>query len=430
LVKLVGFNIHVDSMSTDDKKTPETIVGAYARISKSPDTIKDLHKSAQENIEKTRELNEKLIFEYGHNSIAEHAVFNFDISGVSRLAIEKIEHHRLCSFTEKSQRYTNIETDVSIPIELRGNPLESRFVNLLDLQNDEYKLYKTKNIKLEDARYITSLSVHGQMGMTINARNLNTMIGKLKIHTLQEVKQIGSDLEFEVLQIAPSLIKAENNLAGTPKIDYIPTSHFDLLIKNESDVLSCTPYGISESELLSHCKTDCEKISSFHDLWKSLEVHDVLPRSFELIHFQYFLSMSATCFAQIKRHRMATIIAYPYKPTLGVVIPRSINDPTDLLCFIQIQQESTDLYTEIVNQGLVAVAEYALTQANMRRVYMQMNLRELYHFSRLRQDNHAQWEIRDLANKMIKLAKKHYPQATAMLCGRDKFEETKLLETK
>ena len=51
-------------------------------------------------------------------------------------------------------------------------------------------------------------------------------------------------------------------------------------------------------------------------------------------------------------------------------------------------------------------AAYVLTNAHRKRVLMKFNARELYHLARLRADAHAQWDIRELAEKMLQQAKK------------------------
>jgi thymidylate synthase ThyX len=56
-----------------------------------------------------------------------------------------------------------------------------------------------------------------------------------------------------------------------------------------------------------------------------------------------------------------------------------------------------------------------------------MNARELYHFSRLRQDGHAQWDIRAIANRMIAMAKRACPLTMSLACGKDAFEQRKVV---
>jgi len=56
-------------------------------------------------------------------------------------------------------------------------------------------------------------------------------------------------------------------------------------------------------------------------------------------------------------------------------------------------------------------------------VYARLSLRELYHFSRLRSDQHAQWEIRNLSNAMTALARPLAPRASTYLGGKSEFDQ-------
>ncbi len=118
--------------------TSDTLSAAFARISRAEDSVDKLRVQACEDIAKSRKSNEKIVFEFGHASVAEHAVLSFDLIDVSRLAIEAIEHARLASYTEKSQRYLKLKglEEVHMPEELHGNrgefkKLESRLNELL-----------------------------------------------------------------------------------------------------------------------------------------------------------------------------------------------------------------------------------------------------------------------------------------------------------
>jgi thymidylate synthase ThyX len=54
-----------------------------------------------------------------------------------------------------------------------------------------------------------------------------------------------------------------------------------------------------------------------------------------------------------------------------------------------------------------------------------MNLRELYHFVRLRSDVHAQTEIRRISDSLICVMKDRYPVVTALLCGKDGYDRSR-----
>jgi len=68
-----------------------------------------------------------------------------------------------------------------------------------------------------------------------------------------------------------------------------------------------------------------------------------------------------------------------------------------------------------------AAAAYVLTNAHRKRVLMKFNAREMYHLARLRSDAHAQWDIRDLTNKMLRQARNVMPLTLMMACGKDNF---------
>ena len=144
-----------------------------------------------------------------------------------------------------------------------------------------------------------------------------------------------------------------------------------------------------------------------------------------MVDFSFEMVISASCFAQLKRHRMATLLPQSYDPSLGYTIPESIqNDKASLEGFERIMERSETVHKQlcVVNPH---VAPYALTNAHRRRVLFKCNLRELYAFSRLRQDCHAQWEIRDIANKIVDEIHSVAPLATMLLAGKDTFEQLK-----
>ena len=232
-VILAGFNVDLDALKEYKKKdivlTPESISAAYARISRSPKPVDSLRQESCKEVVKARRSNRTIIFEMGHHSVAEHAVFNFDIIGISRIAIEELEKFRLCSYTEKSQRYVTIRGDFVVPKEFANPDLFNDYCNIIKVQNDYYKcLYKKisvrnlkrfsgkaiskkqekilRNLAKEDARYILSMATQTQVGATINARNLELMIRRFASHNLKEINDLGKELYTLVHKIAPSII--------------------------------------------------------------------------------------------------------------------------------------------------------------------------------------------------------------------------------
>ena len=144
-VYLAGFNVDLEVLRQLEEKagkredlTPEVISAAYARISRDPRPINEIRQTAREEVEKSRRSNSTIIFKMGHHSVAEHAVFNLDIIGVSRYCMEELEKFRLCSYTEKSQRYITLDKDYVIPEEIKGTNFEADFVGMIKKQNEAY----------------------------------------------------------------------------------------------------------------------------------------------------------------------------------------------------------------------------------------------------------------------------------------------------
>ena len=434
-VIIAGYN-----KTSEDNLSPEVISASYARTSRNPKTIPEIREEAKKDLIKSRESNRNIVYGVGHSSIAEHVVFNIDIIGVSRFLVEEIESHRLASYTEKSQRYVLFDGDYTVPKELSLLDREE-FIQLVVEQNDFYfKLYpklleyfKNKNPEKyekepktvegwakEDARYIISLATQTQLGMTINARNLELMIRRLRACPFIEAQELAQQLYDSVYSITPSLFP------------YVEPSKLE--IKNKKRLYNTTlqGYGFSSKVFLENFSDEKldEKIAEIlmdeeddpkdykSIILKSLEgmkSFDSLPREFEIIEFEFLLVVSASCFAQLKRHRMMTLIPFPY--SIGYTeIPQSVIDVGMKNEFMRIILKTNEFFEKTKSY-------YCLTNAHCRTVYAKLNLREMYHFCRMRMDNHAQWEIRDIANKMHEEASYLCPIGMSLCCGKDKFEE-------
>jgi len=154
---------------------------------------------------------------------------------------------------------------------------------------------------------------------------------------------------------------------------------------------------------------------------RRLGAHDTVWREFETVHFLFELIVSASCYAQLKRHRIATIIPQPYDCSLGLAVPGTFVR-SKAVGILRAGAGRAERYYRR-HRGELA-AEYALLNAHRRRVLLACNLRELYHFSRLRSDMSAQWEIRMLSDGMCRLAREKAPIGARLLGGKDGFQGT------
>jgi len=475
-VYLAGFNVDTEVLRQLEEKggkrtnvTPEVISAAYARISRDPRPINEIRKSAREEVDKSRKSNSAIIFKMGHHSVAEHAVFNLDILGVSRYAIEELEKFRLCAYTEKSQRYITLDKDHVIPDELKGSHLEKVFIGMIQKQNEFYfKLYEklkkhvfNKNSQLaqdprkhnllegwakEDARYIVALATETQTGQTINARNAELLLRRFASHPLSEVKELGQAIYEQISKIAPSIVifhEANDRDSKTyPELrglcDKILNATSNVKEKGEVELVEYTrgADNIIAASLLhassglsfNQCKnkvnslTQEEKLEIFKTSWKNMQLYDSMLREFEYVNLTFNIVLSSACFGQLKRHRMSTITSQTYDPGLGVTIPESIKEIGAENEFNSIIDKTNQVYAQI-NKEIPIAAPYILTNAHRKRVLMRVNARELYHISRLREDAHAQWDIQNISKAMASEAKKVMPLTFAFVGGKDKYNQ-------
>jgi len=461
-VILAGFNVDIDILKQLDPNgeallTPETFSAAYARISRSSKSVSELRREACKDVEKARKSNKTIIFEMGHHSVAEHAVFNFDIMGISRLCLEEVEKFRLVSYTEKSQRYVTLENDYVIPKEFTNSKIVNLFKKTIDKQFSFYKLAfeklkeyhssfpgnsnlrKIENLAKEDARYILPLAMQGQVGVTINARNLEHLLRRFKMSKYEEVKELGKKIYQLVKPISPSIIlfdepsPFEKNLYADlqNKFNHIIVSEVSRLddfkiisfTKNADDIilaaLLSSLKGItfdSSSQIIKKLDKN-KKADLYKTMFAQMQFFDVPPREFELVDVTFQAVISASNFAQLKRHRMATLLSSNYDIALGNTIPQSIIDIHLDKEFMSLIDQTNDIYNEI-KKTYEHAANYILTNSHRRVVIMKMNLREIYHFARLRADINAQWDIRALAKKLINEVRRISPLASQLLCGK------------
>ncbi len=472
-VILAGHNIDTQALAgrlagKDESQAgalcPETLSAAYARISRDPRDVPELRADSRLEVERARKSNRAIIFQMGHASVAEHSIFNLDVMDLSRLAVEAIEHHRLASYTEKSQRYIRLDGDHVIPKEIVGTSHEKDFVELVDKLGKFYKELAERLTKQaeneakpdekrsviearanEDARYALPLCATAQLGMTVNARTLELMIAHTASSPLDEVRQLSKALYDAVRDIASSVVRytePTEYFRDTPKNltrlanSCLPDEH-----PNDSQAVTLLehtpePDTMIRTGLLSafgDCNWSTSRHTSvsmsehdshelFKEVFRRMNLWDELPRAFELVDFTFEVILSAACFAQLKRHRMATLLSQPYSPELGVTIPPSVIRADMQQAFIKHMKMAENLYHEIYKQTPQA-APYALTNAHQRRVVFKINARSLGHFCRLRCDAEAQWDIRNVANAMVAEVKKVMPTAGAFYGGKDRFKD-------
>ena len=125
--------------------------------------------------------------------------------------------------------------------------------------------------------------------------------------------------------------------------------------------------------------------------------------------------LSRAALAQLTRHRLASFSVQSQRYVringIDLVMPESIRNSDLYEEARSLLEDVMNLYRRMVDAGIPAEdARYVTPQAVPTSLIMTMNARELRHFFSLRCCNRAQWEIRHLADEMLKLCKQTAPE--------------------
>ena len=120
--------------------------------------------------------------------------------------------------------------------------------------------------------------------------------------------------------------------------------------------------------------------------------------------------ISRVCMAQLTRHRMASFSVESQRAVRMTDLPSMCVVPESItrtgIDVRPILGELQRLYEMMVCAGVPREdARYILPEAASTSLVVTMNARELRHFFSLRCCNRAQWEIRQLADRMLELSR-------------------------
>src|SRR5512136_1729572 len=161
-----------------------------------------------------------------------------------------------------------------------------------------------------------------------------------------------------------------------------------------------------------------EKISAA-DIRKFLEKIMSLGHQSVLEHASFTFGIdgiSRVTTHQLVRHRIASFSQQSQRyvshtKRFAAVIPPTIAERPEVLARFEAQMTALHhAYADMVAAGIPAEdARYILPNATETKILVTMNARELLHFFTLRCCERAQWEIREMALKMLGLVKEVAP---------------------
>ncbi len=434
---------------------PEVVAVAFAKTSRNPEPFDQI--AAELNADKSRQFHEKWVVGYGHGSVMEHAVLSLALENVSVLFTKVLEDNRLASYTEKSTRYQVFDKEHYYkPKEIMDSELGQLYEETSDFLIDTYTalvpkmtefiknkypkqenelepVYNTriKNNVLDNLRYLLPTSILTNLGMTINSRNLRWAIVKLLSSPMREMNEIGQELKDCASQITPTLLKhAEENpfmkenaakMAEISKkyisgIKYEKTNDVELVEydKDAENKILCSilykntslPYEEIKKKIINLTKDERDEIlnKSFEGLGK----FDVPIRETEMTNYVFDMLVDYGAFRDIQRHRICTQINPDFDISFGYSIPADITEAGFEPEFVRCMEKAKSAFLKI-KEKFPKEAQYIIPLAFRKRVLISMNLREAFHFIRLRTAPQGHTAYRRIAQKMYDLINQVHP---------------------
>jgi len=179
---------------------------------KSEELIEDIGRTAYLSFERQGKNNSqkfiKMLLKNEHFSVFEHASATFRVKGGSRAFTHQIVRHRLCSFTQQSQRYVNErEFKYVIPASIERNTKALKiYNNLIKITKNAYKEIQNLEIKNEDARFVLPNAVESEIVITANFREWRHIIRiRGSSHAQWEIRKIIISILLELKKKAPTV---------------------------------------------------------------------------------------------------------------------------------------------------------------------------------------------------------------------------------
>lgn len=113
---------------------------------------------------------------------------------------------------------------------------------------------------------------------------------------------------------------------------------------------------------------------------------------------------------QLVRHRIASYSQQSQRyvdiEKFDPIVPETIEEDDEAKeLYYQFMDDVKKTYEELKKKVPLEDARYVLPNATRSNIIVTMNARELWHFFSLRCCKRAQWEIRDMANRMLDLVR-------------------------
>lgn len=440
------------------RNLPEVVKAAlFARYSRSPKSLRRLFldefldgelsvSAAAVGTERSERLFERVLAEYGDDSVAQLGGAHIAVEGASNLLTKVLEWGRLMAYLEQSTRYIPYTAREDgrwryvVPAEIAGSPLADRYRACLDEAFSTYAAWidpavrhfedqlargdgvsaavhkATVRAKALDAlRGLLPAATQSNVGIFGTGQAFEHLILRMRAHPLAEARTCAQAMLEELREVIPAfLTRVDRADRGVVWSDYLARTRDDVAAvagrllagaaveerplvtltdfdpAGEEKVVAAALYAVSnlpddELQARARAMSPPQRAEVLRAYVGARGNRRHRPgRAFERTAYRFDVLADYGAFRDLQRHRLLTLEWQRLVPDHGYAMSPVIAAIGAEADWQRVMQAGAALHGEIAAAGLAEVAAYALPMAYRVRFYMEMNAREAMHVVELR----------------------------------------------
>lgn len=148
----------------------------------------------------------------GHESVIEHVSFTFYAEGISRACSHQLVRHRMASYSQESQRYTDpTKHGVSwvVPPDIANDHNSAvLFQEVVEKIEGYYSWLVENGMKKQDARFLLPNACPTSVVLTMNCRALRNFFRlRLDKHAQWEIRELAQSMFRACLDVCPNVFE-------------------------------------------------------------------------------------------------------------------------------------------------------------------------------------------------------------------------------
>lgn len=437
-VRIISFSLYA----------PALIASAGRMSTTKKDGIEIFERAMDKSVNENLKTIEKVIAS-GHTSVLEHVYVTLAFKDVSMAVEQFMIEHRLAAFTVKSRRYVDAGTCGFFMPEFYGEnawKMQKIYKECMDYIFKEYEEF-TKEIPIEDARFVLPFAFRSNFYCTLNLRKLcdiliRTVYDKDNDRVNAELGRIMVSLcgwiKMELPCVGDYMEKMAGKYQNCTAEKHCTDREILRLMKEKAPAADMTG---DEVEILSGPASPEETICRAYLMqigapgWETADISDkgiqekilksilsvpyARKRELEQVNFQVlFRHMSLPEITHIERHRMHSLVLPSFVEACRYnrfVIPESVKMAGLLNRYVKVFETVEKYRMEMESLGLNKLdRSYFLLCGMTLPVQTSINANELYVLLRLRTCRRAQWEIRRHSMQLLKKLHEKHPLLFSM----------------